>query len=135
MIQDGGSTDCSRAVIERFGPRLQSLGVGAGRRSAAALNRGFEETSGEVMGWLNADDMLLPGSLAYVASFLRRNPSVDVVYGHRILIDEDGREIGRQVIPRHDDGVLEWADFLPPGDHLLATLRLGCGRGPLRREL
>jgi carbamoyltransferase len=36
-----------------------------------------------------------------------------VVYGHRVLIDEAGLEIGRQVIPRHNDGVLSWADFIP----------------------
>ncbi len=113
VIQDGGSTDGSCDVIARFAPRLHRWESAPDSGQAAALNRGFEGTSGEVMGWLNADDLLLPGSLAYVAGFLRRNSSVDVVYGHRVLIDEDGREIGRQVIPRHDDQILGWADFVP----------------------
>jgi hypothetical protein len=65
------------------------------------------------MSYLNSDDLLLPGALVFVARFLVRNPQVDVVYGHRVLIDEAGQEIGRQVIPRHDDRVLSWADFVP----------------------
>ena len=65
------------------------------------------------MAYLNSDDLLLPGALSYVARFLHNHPEVDLVYGHRVLIDELGREIGRQVIPRHSDRVLSWADFIP----------------------
>jgi hypothetical protein len=38
---------------------------------------------------------------------------VDVVYGHRVLVDEYGQEIGRWVMPPHDDAVLSWADYIP----------------------
>jgi len=113
VIQDGGSDDCSRDVIERYASRLHHWESAADDGQSAALNRGFERTSGEIMGWLNADDLLLPGTLAHVAGFLRRNPGVDVVYGHRVLIDEHCKEIGRQVIPRHTDRILAWADFVP----------------------
>jgi GT2 family glycosyltransferase len=113
VIQDGGSGDGSREVVERYSGRLHSWESAPDGGQASALNRGFARTSGEVMASLNADDLLLPGTVAYVAGFLRRNPSVDLVYGHRVLIDEAGRDIGRQVIPRHDDRVLSWADFIP----------------------
>ena len=83
------------------------------RGQADALNRGFARTSGEIMAYLNADDFLLPGALAAVARFLADNPDVDVVYGHRVLIDADGMEIGRQVLPGHSDDVLSWGDFVP----------------------
>ncbi len=65
------------------------------------------------MAFLNADDLLLPGSLHFVGSYFRDHPDVDVVYGHRVLIDGSGSEIGRQVIPRHSDRVLRWSDFIP----------------------
>jgi hypothetical protein len=65
------------------------------------------------MAWLNSDDILLPGALAYVADYFVRHPEIDVVYGHRICIDEDDREIGRWVLPAHDDDVLSWADYVP----------------------
>ena len=113
VIQDGGSDDGTRAVIERYADRLHHWASQPDSGQAQALNRGFAHTSGGVMSYLNSDDLLLPGALAFVARFLTRNPQVDVVYGHRVLIDEAGQEIGRQVIPRHDDGVLSWADFIP----------------------
>ena len=65
------------------------------------------------MAWLNSDDLFLPGALAYVADYFLRHPDVDVVYGHRVLIDEQNGEIGRWILPRHDDAALLWADFIP----------------------
>jgi GT2 family glycosyltransferase len=56
---------------------------------------------------------LLPGSLAYVARYFDEHPDVDVVYGHRVLIDGQGLEIGRWVLPPHDDRVITFADFIP----------------------
>lgn len=112
-VQDGASTDATAAILARYRDRLSGVDSQPDRGQAEAINRGFAGTSGEVMGWLNADDLLLPGALACVGRYLARNPDVDVVYGHRILIDEDDREIGRWVLPRHDDGVLRLADFVP----------------------
>ena len=43
----------------------------------------------------------------------RENPEVDVIYGHRILIDEHDREIGRWILPPHNNNVLDWADWIP----------------------
>jgi hypothetical protein len=56
---------------------------------------------------------LLPGALAYVADYFSRHPEVDVVYGHRFLINENDQQIGRWMMPAHDDKVLSWADFIP----------------------
>jgi len=65
------------------------------------------------MAYLNSDDLLLPGSLAYVAGYFAANPGVDAVYGHRILIDENDRQIGSWVVPRHGDRALALADYVP----------------------
>ena len=48
-----------------------------------------------------------------VFEYFEKHPDVDVVYGHRVLIDEYDREIGRWVLPPHDDEVLSWADYVP----------------------
>jgi GT2 family glycosyltransferase len=77
------------------------------------LNLGFAESTGEIMAWLNADDILLPGSLDYVAAFFSRHPDVDLIYSHRVLIDECGREIGRWILPPFDGETLRWADYVP----------------------
>jgi len=113
VVQDGGSEDETREILKRWSARLTDWQSTPDAGQAQALNRGFARTNGELMAYLNADDLLLPGSISYVAEFMRRNPHVDVVYGHRVLIDEEGREIGRHVIPRHDGRVLSWADFIP----------------------
>jgi hypothetical protein len=56
---------------------------------------------------------LLPGALQYVANYFALHPDVEVVYGHRVIVDEYDQEIGRWVLPPHDDKVLSWADYVP----------------------
>ncbi len=112
-VQDGASGDGTAAILARHGDRLSGIESRPDRGQAEAINRAFERTSGEVMAWLNADDLLLPGALASVGRFFARHPEVDAVYGHRILIDEDDLEIGRWVLPAHDDEALRLADFVP----------------------
>src|SRR5258706_8672796 len=73
----------------------------------------MRRATGELLAWLNGDDILLPGALDYVVYFFETHPSVDVVYGHRIVIDPTGNEIGRWVLPPHSDRVLSWIDYVP----------------------
>ncbi|MBS4095613.1 MAG: glycosyltransferase [Sulfuricella sp.] len=113
IVQDGGSSDASVDVLERFGGFLTHWQSGKDNGQTHAINLGFAHAHGEIMAYLNSDDILLPGVLHYVADFFSRNSDVDVVYGHRILIDENDWEIGRWVLPPHDDQVLSWADFIP----------------------
>lgn len=113
VVQDGGSEDGTREILESFSERLASWDSRPDSGQTEAINRGFARTSGEIMAWLNSDDILLPGALAYVAEHFVRHPEIDVVYGHRILIDENDRQIGRWIMPPHSDEVLSWADFIP----------------------
>lgn len=113
IVQDGGSTDETISILRRYEPFLTDCRSEPDDGQADAINRGFVNTTGEIMAWLNADDLLLPGTLAYVATYFARNPSVDVVYGHRILIDENDLEIGRWILPPHNDEILTLADYVP----------------------
>jgi glycosyltransferase involved in cell wall biosynthesis len=113
IVQDGGSTDETVEVLKRFADRLCHWESRRDAGQADAINRGFRHATGEVMAYLNSDDLLLPGALAYVGQFFAGRPEVDVVYGHRIVIDEDDREVGRWVLPPHDDRVLTWKDYVP----------------------
>ena len=65
------------------------------------------------MAWLNADDRLLPGSLLAVGRFFRDRPDIDVVYGHRLVLDENGMVVGRWVLPPHRAYGHGWRDFIP----------------------
>jgi GT2 family glycosyltransferase len=113
IVQDGASTDGTPDVLERYDDRLTFWESVPDNGQTDAINRGFARSTGSIMAYLNSDDLLLPGSLAYIARFFEQHPSIDAVYGHRALIDENDREIGRWIMPPHDDDVLSWADFVP----------------------
>jgi hypothetical protein len=113
FVQDGGSVDGTVEILQRHAARLTGWESKKDTGQSQAINRAFARTTGEIMAWLNSDDVLFPGSLAQVADFFARNPDVDVVYGHRVLIDEEDAEIGRWLMPSHDAAVLSWADFIP----------------------
>lgn len=116
VVQDGGSTDGSIGLIRRHATKLKAWASAPDGGQASAIGQGFARTSGrpeDIMAWINSDDFYLPGALAYVADHFARHPEVDVLYGHRILVDEASREIGRWFLPRHDDEILRLNDFVP----------------------
>jgi ADP-heptose:LPS heptosyltransferase/GT2 family glycosyltransferase len=118
VVQDGGSKDQSPAIISRYADRLTHWESASDRGQADAVRKGFARIEptlgpGDLMAWLNSDDLLAPRSLRYVAEYFATHPEVDVVYGHRIIIDGEDREVGRWVMPRHDPPSLEWIDYIP----------------------
>jgi glycosyltransferase involved in cell wall biosynthesis len=82
IVMDGGSSDGTNAVIERYRSHLAHAVSEPDAGPASALNRGFAVAAGEVFGVLNADDFLLPRSLATVASAFAARPDADVISGH-----------------------------------------------------
>ncbi len=118
VVQDGGSTDGSVDVIRAHAGRLHAWTSEKDAGQADAIRRGFARVEGDLgpddaMAWLNSDDLLAPGALAFVGRYFAEHPEVDVIYGHRIIIDENDGEVGRWVMPRHDPETLEWIDYVP----------------------
>ncbi len=113
VVQDACSTDGTADILRAFVGKGVDIRIEPDEGQADALNRGFSRTSGEVMGYLNSDDLLLPGTLQFVGRFFRDNPSVDVIYGNRLIIDENGLEIGRWILPGHDPQLLRFVDYVP----------------------
>lgn len=113
IVQDGGSRDSTPDVLKRYAHALAHVESRQDTGQSNAINLGVAHATGEIMAYLNSDDILLPGAVNYVAAYFARHPEVDVVYGHRIVIDDVGNEIGRWVLPPHEDNVLKWADFIP----------------------
>ena len=64
-----------------------------------ALNKGFAMATGEIFGWLNCDERYRRGTLHLVGEAFLKNPELDIVFGHRIVVDTEGREIGRMKLP------------------------------------
>ena len=90
IVVDPGSTDGSREIIERYRDRFAHIVFEPDNGPADGLNRGFSYTSGDIFGYLNSDDILLPGVLSRVAKVFQGHPDADLVYGHGYFIDTDG---------------------------------------------
>jgi len=83
-VVDGGSTDETVAIIRKYERWISAWSSGPDRGQIDALNRSLPEATGEIMTWLNSDDLLLPGALFTVASLHRLNPNADIISGARL---------------------------------------------------
>lgn len=102
IIADGGSNDGSVAIIDRYRDRAQVL-LGPDGGPADALNKAFACATGDVLGFLNSDDVLLPGAIRTVARrWEARLDRVDFVSGHCLITDRDGNILRRAYSDRFD---------------------------------
>jgi glycosyltransferase involved in cell wall biosynthesis len=90
IIIDGGSTDKSVDIIRNYDDRLSYWQSKSDKGLYYALNRGFEKSTGEIMGWLNSDDMLHPNSLFTLAEIFQ-NQEIEWLQGVHSWFDEKGR--------------------------------------------
>jgi len=100
IVMDGGSTDETRALLERYDPWLKHWVSRTDKGPASALNEGFGFASGDIYGFLNADDFLLEGCLARMATEFAAHPEADVVSGHGYFANPDG-ELGMPTYSDH----------------------------------
>lgn len=95
-IQDGGSSDGTLEVLRRYEDRLAWRSEpDAGQ--ADAVNRALRQVSGDVVGWINSDDLLQPGALDLVARAFREHPKALWVHGRCDIVDEEDRPIRRWI--------------------------------------
>src|SRR5450759_633160 len=113
IVVDGGSTDNTLSVIKQCEAHLSWWISEPDTGQTAAINKGFMRSTGEIMAWINSDDLVAPGALHRVADYFVKHPETQAVYGDRILINDEGLEIGRWILPRHSNRALKWADFIP----------------------
>jgi len=91
MVIDGGSTDESVAIIQKHAPHINYWVSERDDGQSAAINKGFQRASGDVLCWLNSDDVFLPGALLCVGEAFERNPGADVIMGYTLLVDAEKR--------------------------------------------
>jgi glycosyltransferase involved in cell wall biosynthesis len=113
IIQDNCSTDITSEVLARYnGVENMHVRIQSDAGQADALNRGFRYSDGSILGWVNSDDVLLPGALKAVVEIFEGNPGVDVVYGDAFFINETGVIQGKYPTPKFSEKVLLNTCFL-----------------------
>jgi glycosyltransferase involved in cell wall biosynthesis len=96
LVMDGGSTDGSLDLLRRYQERVP-FRTGPDGGQSRALRTAYEHMTGEILGWVNADDAYLPGAVTRAVRALMAEPQLGMVYGNAELIDPDGRALGPAV--------------------------------------
>lgn len=99
IVMEDGSKDDSPAILERYHGHFAALVAQPNRGFGAVLHDGLSRATGEIMAWLNSDDLHLPGTLATVAEVFTDCPEVDWVVGGSLLCDGSGRVVGTNFPP------------------------------------
>jgi glycosyltransferase involved in cell wall biosynthesis len=103
VVVDGGSTDGSADIIRRYAERLTYWQSQPDSGHMDAVNIGFDHTTGEIMGWVNSDDMLMPWALRTVASVFEQHPHVEWLTSRfPLLMNEEGLVIAARTMEGYD---------------------------------
>jgi glycosyltransferase involved in cell wall biosynthesis len=94
IVMDGGSTDGTVTILERWRDRI-SFSTGPDGGQSAAINAGLAIANGEILAYLHSDDIYYEGAVAAAVAAFEAEPTVDVVYGEAGFIDRDDRFIAR----------------------------------------
>ncbi len=109
QVMDGGSSDGTVDILKRYQDRLRWVSQPDGGQSAA-LNQGFAKVSGEIIGWLNSDDVYLPGTLQLVGAHFAAHPEVEWLFGRCAIMDRQGRP-SRSLVTSYKDYALRRHSF------------------------
>jgi len=137
FVVDGASTDNSVEIIKKYAGQITWWVSEKDSGQAEAINKGLWRAKGEIVGWLNSDDVYLPGAVSAAVAAFRSSPAAAVVYGDALAIDADGKSFNVMRARQYSladlmafniicqpaafmrRSVLERVNYLDPAYHLL----------------
>ena len=113
IVIDGGSTDGSVEIIQKYADRLDYWVSEEDSGQSAAINKGFLRATGEIICWLNSDDYFLPGTLAFVAEQLREGTNCHALVGQCFVVYTDGKppSLQRGIYTNHRELLQFWRGY------------------------
>lgn len=114
LVIDGGSTDNSKDIIRKYEKNIAYWHSRSDNGQSDAVNQGFRYAQGEIVAWLNADDMYMPGTVRRIASEFRKHPQTDLIYGDCAFVDESGNFIRyfTECEPYDKHRLLNFSDYI-----------------------
>lgn len=100
IVIDGGSTDNSVEIIKRFEKQISYWISEPDKGQSNAINKGFRNATGDIVCWLNSDDLLMPGTLRKVGQAFSEDPSLEVVTGYTVRTDAQLRILFNHYVPK-----------------------------------
>jgi len=138
IIIDGGSTDQSVEIIKKYELWIDFWVSEKDRGQSHAVNKGLEQATGELLGWLNSDDYYLPGALFKFAQTYLEDTTVGAIYGHGHIADSKGQVVHKaKTFDVNISTLFEWfaggAEFMQPSCLFTRHAWLNCG--PIAEDL
>ncbi len=100
IVMDGGSNDGSIDILRKYMEYLTKWASEPDKGQSDAINKGFKKATGDLLCWLNSDDILFPGTLRRIASFFKAHTCADIITGNVVYIDENDYIVQCIRIPR-----------------------------------
>jgi glycosyltransferase involved in cell wall biosynthesis len=110
-VVDGGSRDNSLEILKGYGSRFKWISE-TDKGQADAIDKGFRMSRGEILGWLNSDDLYCPGTLSRVLEEFDKDPNVMMVYGKGRHIDAEGKALDEHPSSEFELEALSYGCFI-----------------------
>lgn len=112
IVIDGGSTDCTLDIINKYAHLITYYVSESDKGQADAINKGFRVAKGDILAWLNSDDMYLPCTLSKVANLIEMSKKPQLIYGGCLHFSEGKEQTYGYLPPSFELERLTYFDYI-----------------------